>query len=137
MKTIRFFFIAAIAAMLGACAAPVKVYTVDGITIHENDLKPCANGASGCTMMASQCGHSDVYFSEFDPAIFDHEFTFHAKNCGKHTEPWRPVGNGFAYAIVTDAGKNKDWAVGDCMIRMDAGPVRHCDANVLRMIAAQ
>lgn len=120
---------AIVAAIVFLCeiagCAEVKVYQRDGITIHENDTSACAKYASGCTTPDGK----NVYFSEFDPGAFDHEFVFHAKNHGRHMEPWKAY-NGIPYTIVTDAGSNTDWRNGDCMMRPDSGPVRKCDGRI-------
>lgn len=118
-----------LALVVMVCAFPgcaeIKVYQRDGITVHENDLSACAKYASGCTTPDGK----NVYYSEFDAAAFEHEFIFHAKNHGRHIEPWNSY-NGIPYTIVTDAGSNADWKVGDCMFRPDRGPVRKCDGRI-------
>lgn len=119
-------FVIALCLMVGAFGcAEVKVYQRDGITMHANDLSACATHASGCTTPDGK----NVYYSEFDLAALDHEFVFHAKNHGKHKEPWLSY-NGIPYTLVTDAGTNMDWRNGDCMMRTDAGPVRKCDGRI-------
>ncbi len=107
--------------LLSACAQP---YVKDGV--HWNDLSKCERGAGACYMAG------EVYCSDVDPILCQHELVFHKRNGGGHEE-WKSYG-GIPYAVVTDAGRNKDYRKGDCMMRADNGPITHCDARIRRLV---
>ncbi len=109
------------ALILAGCVAPGQAYesALCGrqVTYHPDDLKPCARGATGCTLQSGQEAYH-VYYSSLDSGVMEHE---KEHVCGmRHREPWVPVG-GKVCTVVTDGGTT-GWKRGDIMCRVDAGP---------------
>jgi len=106
---------------LSGCVAPgpVTQAMVCGhpVTYHPDDLKPCAQGSSACTLRQGESAYH-VHYSTVDSGVVSHEIE-HV--CGmQHREPWVNV-SGTACTEVTDGGTT-GWKKGDVMCRFNAGP---------------
>jgi hypothetical protein len=119
-----------------ACVSPGPVYqaSVCGqqVTYHPDDLKPCRNGASACTVQQGGSSYH-VHYSTLDGGVMEHE---KEHVCGmRHQEPWVYVA-GKSCTVVTEGG-NTAWKKGDVMCRVDAGPpVRITDTRILSHIVS-
>ena len=124
------------ALILAGCVAPGQAYesALCGrqVTYHPDDLKPCARGATGCTLQSGQEAYH-VYYSSLDSGVMEHE---KEHVCGmRHREPWVNV-SGNACTEVLEGGGTA-WKKGDIMCRLNAGsPVRITDPNLLATIAS-
>jgi len=121
---------------LTGCVAPgpVSQAMVCGhpVTYHPDDLKPCAQGASACSLRQGESAYH-VHYSTVDTGVVSHEIE-HV--CGmQHREPWVNV-SGTACTEVTDGGAT-GWKTGDVMCRFNAGPpLRIVDARQLANIVS-
>jgi hypothetical protein len=134
IPAVRLAALIALALGVAACVGPGPVYqgAVCGmqVTFHPDDLKPCARGATACTLQQGASAYQ-VYYSTLDEGVMDHE---KEHVCGmRHREPWVYVA-GKTCTVVTEGG-NTHWKKGDVMCRVDAGPpVKITDARVLSNI---